>query len=78
MSGVTVYVEQRPVTELAAGDIVISVGRALVLAGEPRTVCGYDEWSYSVHGPGGAMSQGITGLYRGGTARVLVVAPAAG
>jgi hypothetical protein len=66
------WVRQVPVAELAPGDIVISVGRAVHLGERTGTVLGYDRWTYTVYGPDGYVYHGDKmELRHDGTANVL-------
>lgn len=64
------YLTRTPVPELAPGDIVISVSRALHLGAKVGHSGGYDYWSYTQHRPGGRYS-GTTSLRRDGHAAVI-------
>lgn len=45
------YLTRKPAAELAPGDIVVSVGRALHLREKTGHVLGYDRWAYVTFGP---------------------------
>ena len=64
------YAAEVPVTDLAPGDVVISVGRLLHLTGKTGHVLGYDHWDYRRY-DGTVSMTGTTHLRADGRALVL-------